>query len=87
MEVSFEISQMKPAVGVLHTGSELLARFNVLIFPFKIYGGHIRKRPSGELFVALPGRNAGGIAISSPELVDAIRAEALAVFRERLGDG
>lgn len=87
MQISFEVVCMRPASGILHTGSELLATFDVLVFPFKIYGGHVRKRPSGELFAALPGRRAAGISISSPELVEAIRAEALAVFNERIGHG
>lgn len=87
MEITFEIAQMRAASGTLHTGSELLATFKVFIFPFKINGGSVRKRPGGELFVALPGRQAGGISISSPELIEAIRTEALEVFHERIGHG
>lgn len=87
MQISFEVVCMRPASGMLHTGSELLATFNVLVFPFKIYGGNVRLRPGGELFVTLPGRGAGSISISSPELIEAIRAEALAVFHERIGHG
>lgn len=83
MQIEFEIIKMRPASGMLETGSELVAMFDVDIFPFRIWQGHVRKRPSGEFFVALPGRKMGGTSIASPELIEAIRAEALAVYRER----
>jgi UDP-N-acetylmuramyl pentapeptide synthase len=83
MQIEFEIIKMRPASAKLETGSEVVAMFDVDIFPFKIWQAHVRKRPSGDLFVALPGRKMGGTSIASPELIEAIRAEGLAVYRER----
>ncbi|WP_028748020.1 hypothetical protein [Rhizobium mesoamericanum] len=86
-QVTFEIIKMRPSSGMLESGSEILATFDVDIFPFRIWKVQVRKRPSGELFAALPGRTNGGISIASPELIEAIRAEGLAVYRETFGDG
>lgn len=83
MQIEFEIIKMRAASGILETGSELVAMFDVDVFPFRIWQAHVRKRPSGELFVALPGRKTGGTSIAAPELVEAIRAEGLAVYREK----
>ncbi|MBP2445947.1 hypothetical protein [Rhizobium leguminosarum] len=86
-EVTFEIIKMRPASGMLESGSEIVATFDVDAFPFRIWHVQVRRRPSGELVAALPGRTNGGISIASPELIEAIRAEGVAVYKETFGDG
>lgn len=81
-EVTFQILKMRPATELAHTGSEVIAIFDVDVFPFRIRRCNVRRRPSGELWVTLPGRNIGGISISSPELRTAIREEALIMYQE-----
>jgi hypothetical protein len=87
MQIEFEVHRMRPASGVLPTGSKLVAAFDVSVFPFRIHGGQIRRRPDGALWATLPGRKDGGISISSPELLEAIRETAVSLYNERLSDG
>ncbi|MBX5179920.1 hypothetical protein HJB77_27250 [Rhizobium lentis] len=83
MKIEFEITNMRPASDMLETGSEVVALFDVEIFPFRIRDGQIRKRPGGELWVTLPGRKTSCIWISEGELIEAIRTEARAFYMER----
>ncbi|MBW6419858.1 hypothetical protein KX729_00215 [Rhizobium sp. XQZ8] len=82
-EVTFQICNMRPASCIPASGSELVAAFEVDVFPFRLRNCNIRSQPSGQLWVKLPGRREGGISILSPELIEAIREKALANYLEK----
>ncbi|MBX5223789.1 hypothetical protein HJC04_26290 [Rhizobium sp. NLR8a] len=83
MQIEFEIIKMRPASDMLDNGQQIVATFDVDVFPFRIWRVQVREAPNGEIFAALPGRTNGGISIASPELVAAIKAEGIAVYREK----
>jgi hypothetical protein len=84
-EVTFEITRMWPRRDLLEGGTEIVAIFEVDVFPFRIRQGKIRRGSSGSLWATLPGRRSGGIAITSPELVAAICEEALELYAKEFG--
>lgn len=83
MQIEFEIKYMRPTTGLMGSGNERLASFQVDMFPFYLRGAAIARRKDGTIYAALPGKRKCGWSIVAPELRQAIIDTAVEHWRIR----